>query len=73
MTTFKPYTYWTAWPENHVRAEDFPTRREAAAFVRRNGGGAIRKFRQVSEHCCSTRMDAVEIGPRAASRRRRDS
>jgi hypothetical protein len=60
MTTFTPYTYWTAWP-NSGQTEDFARKSEATRHCALNGGGAIRKFRQISEYASGTKMDSLEI------------
>lgn len=60
--TFSARTFWTAWPDNHKPADDFKLKREAAAYVAANGGGAIRKFtRSKSGGSFSTDMDCLEV------------
>jgi hypothetical protein len=63
--------FWRAWPNEstydfdgtRIGSSDFKTKRQAAEFAARNGGGSICKMRFCGAHSGSTetRMDSLEI------------
>jgi len=57
-------TFWRAWPLL-VASDDFDTKSEARWYCERNGGGAIRKLRWISDYVTESSTDSIEIPERA--------